>query len=593
MLYKHHANPLARVVQGGSTSWDPSIANIKFSSYIRTAAWSPCSRFIAINRNESVLVLDGITLEQLHTMHPQQRGNTWEKLIFSPDGHLLTAYSYYERRLVSWDLQTGGCISDIDVSSGCSSISYSECGTMLGALFGKNTITTYNTSGIQISSHFTQQPTVMIWTHGEYLQFATIESRSITIWQVSFASNNVPTQVGPLHTPDNFPNNLPRESLAFLPALQYLAFIHEEDIFIWDTQCQKTLLQSTDVKNPKNLSFSSDGYFFICGTNGPEFHLWKQSPNGYLPHQNFISNVNEVRPVISPNRESIASFGDSIIIGSGSMLQLWHTTHSSTSPGVITQLSQHNKDFLVEFFPDQPLVATTYRLGSRVTILDVKSGNSQLVIDSDTEICGIGIIGNKIIIVGNGKIMMWELPGGDCVSSTEWNVGNCVHTTIYEHLQPIQQLYASVSSDLNHIAFGSLQSYAEALSIYNTHTGEKLADTQSHGSIPGFTLDGNEVWCATGSGAVDKWTIIKDSESKAIKLEKLWKEERPHIGFPWHSSSGYQITDDGWVLNPWKKQLLWLPHQWWSTKVKRRWSGNFFTLFCIGLQEPIILELDV
>ena len=592
--YSQQANPLARVIQGVSTLWDPSIANIQFSSYIRAAAWSPCGKFIAINKNEYVLVLDAITLEQLHTMHPQRQGNTWERLMFSSDGHLSTAYSHHEGCIVSWDLQTGGCISDINLNRGCNSMSYSECGTMLGVLFGKNTITTYNTfSGIQISSYSIQQPTVMIWTHGEHLQFATVELWSITIWQVGFFSNITPTQVGSLHTPDSFQGTPYTDALVLLPTLQYLAFIHEQKVVVWDTQYQKILLESTDVGNPKNLSFSSDGYFFICSTNGPEFHLWKKSPNGYLPYQSFVSNVGAVTAIVSPNRESVISFGDSIIIGGGSILQLWHTTYSSTSPSALTQPSQYPKDFLIEFFPDQPLVATTCWLGCRVTIFNVKSGTSQLVIDAGTEICGVGITGNKIVIVSNGNITTWELPEGDFVSNAEWSIDNCIHTTIYEHLQPIWQLYASISPDLNHIAFGSLKSYAEALSIYSIHTEEKLADTQSHGSIPGFTPDGNEVWCATGSGAVDKWMIIKDSGSKAIKLQKNWREKRPHIVFPWHSSGGYHVTDDGWVLNPREKQLLWLPHQWRSTKVRRRWSGNFFTLFCNGLLEPIILELDI
>ena len=193
---------------------------------------------------------------------------------------------------------------------------------MLGGLFGKNTITIYNIlSGTQISSHSVQKLVAKtIWTHGEYLQFAVVKSGTVTIWEVSFTSGNAPTQISSLSTPDNFSE----KGLVFLPTLSWLAFICEERIVVWDAQHQRILLNSIDVEDPEHIAFSPGGHFFICETEDSDFHLWKETPNGYLPHQKFICEAKWAKPFVSPN-------GESIILSNSLILQLWHTTKFPTA----------------------------------------------------------------------------------------------------------------------------------------------------------------------------------------------------------------------------------------------------------------------
>ena len=234
-LYRPLVHSLARVVQGVPTSWGPSIAN---SNYLAIATWSPCSRFIAIHQDESpgVVVLDGATLKQLYTVYSQNKESYHVKLVFSPDVHSLTGYAYATNRITSWDLQTGGEISEIRTkwSSTCNSMSYSGNGAMLGALFDQDTIIIYSVlSGTQIYSHSVPKSVVKtIWTHGEYLHFGNVESESITIWEISFTSGNAPTQIDSLPTPDNFSSN----ELVLLPILSQLAFIFQGRIVVWDAQ---------------------------------------------------------------------------------------------------------------------------------------------------------------------------------------------------------------------------------------------------------------------------------------------------------------------------------------------------------------------
>ena len=584
-LYGPWVNPLARIVQGVPTSWDPCIASKMFPNDICAVVWSPCSRFIAAAWNGScdVAILDAVTLGKLHTMYPKNQWIRWSKLIFSPDSHLLTGYSSTHNCIISWDVQTGGLISNINTreTGNCGSMSYSECGTMLGGLFSE-AITTYDIlSGTQISSHPAKESVAStIWTLGKCLQFATVEAECISIWEVSFTSGHLPTQVRSLSTPTNFS----KTGLVLLPTLSQLAFILGGRIIVWDAQHQKILLDSVDVDDPRNMSFSSDGHFLVYSTRSSELHLWKVSPDGYLPCQKFISNDIGTEPVVSPNGVSIISFG-------GSVLQLWHTTNSPTS--TTSEAFQQIRHFLLEFSPDGSLVAFTRWSDETVTVLDLKSGNKQLTINADTMVCGIGITESRIVVVGDGKIIAWEIPREDHTSNSQKNIGDNVQITPFEHLLPIKDLWASMSSDSNYIAFGKAAHRDDNLYFYNMHTGKELVVARSHGWLPGFSLDGNQVWCATGRGEVNQWTIVRESGSTHAKLEKLGGVNEPPTGFPWHSSCGYQVTDDGWILSSRGKRLLWLPHPWRSAEAMRKWNGKFLALLFCTLPEVVILELEV
>ena len=595
-LYGPQAKPLARVIQGLPTSWDLSVANRNLPLVITTAAWSPCSRFIAIVLGlDKVVVLDAMTLGWLHTMHPLDKNTMYNNLVYSPDGHLLAGYGFSQ--ITSWDLQTGGLISNISTSrvGEYNSVVYSGCGTVLGGLFDNDTIITYDIlSGTQISSHSVQEFTCAIWTCGESLQFASTRSRSIIIWEVSFTSSHPPIQISSLPVLPPLVSSLPvtnyfPRNFIFLPTLFQLAFILEDRVLVWDAQNQKILLDSIDVKNPREVSFSPNGDFFICCGQGPEFHLWKKFPDGFLPCQKFVASARGdtgVTGVISPNGELIVSFEDYV-------LQLWHTKNS---PTISTQALQYTQDHCLEFSPDGSVVAIAHMFGNTVTVLDLKSGNPQLVIDTGIMICGVGVTESKIIVIGNGKIITWELPAGDCVLNAWGCIDNCVQTTAFECPESAWGLHASVSPNLNYIAFGD--SY-ENLFIYDMHTGEKLAAIKSDGSLVGFTSGGNKVWHAElcedlhiNIVRVNEWTVVRGDMSNTTELEGSGSLWNPTSGFPWNSPCGYQITKNGWILSSSGRQLLWLPHQWRSFDIYRKWSGKFLALVDQGLPEAVILELE-
>ena len=596
-LHGHEGNPSVRVVQGVLASWDPSIAGTRFPGFVDTAVWSPCGRFIAIAQRSSneIAILDGVTLDQLYTTCPASQLSYSVDLVFSPDGRFLTGHSHVAssaNHIVSWDLQTGGLIGDIRIDSGpyCS-ISYSCCGTMFGVLFkGAEVpaIITYNTlSGTKISSHQVKESIAnTIWTHGEYLQFATVEAGSITVWEVGFTSRSRPVRVNSLPTPDKFPS----KEFQLLPFSSRLAFILQGRVLVWDAKHLKTLLDFPGIENPKNISFSPDGHFFVCGTEGQEFYLWKESPGGYLLHQKIIASTKSTRQVISPDGGSIVAFG-------GSTVQLWHTTNSLTSPpNGPTQPSLHTfKDFLLEFSPNKELMAVIRQLGNTVAVFKLGSGVPKLVIDTGMEVYAMRITGSTALVTDGRKIAAWNLSAEDCTTSTLATIKNSVWATTFECLAPPGPgLSISISPDLNYLVTKKLFEYP---SIYDTHTGKLLIVAEEGGGsvmglAVGFTPDGCGIWCGADED-VDQWKIVKGNGSSIHKLDYLRSTEEPPGGFPWQSSYGYKVTDDGWILSPNRKRLLWLPHNWRSYKRGRMWSGKFLALLYGELPEAVVLELEV
>ena len=589
-LYEKYTHPLTRIVQGAPKSWDPTIATMDSPHQIGYITWSPCSRLIAISLDfVGVQVLDAATLKQVNFFTPPKHAA--QLVTFSPETRLLTWLGKKPDKFINWDLQTGVQVGEIPIEEGVSawrarSITYSECGTMFGVLFEHGNIPSIGTYDVLSNAQIHYHPMKgsgmhVIWTYGKCLRFAALRPGSITIWEVEFTSRKPPTEVKTLPAPDNFDPH-PSKKPLFLPILSRLAFVVGNTVLVWDAQHSKLLLHSIDLKKPARMAFSPDGHFFACGTNSPEIYLWKESSTGYILYQRFMSGDvgGWPTPFLSPD-------GQSILMSRGSILQLRRTLDSTTSSSVPTHGLA--KDFILEFSPDGLLVAVARLEGNTVKILNLKSGTSQLAIDTDMQIIGLGVAESTVIVVGNEKIITWNLPTGDYVPNARVNINNSVSTITFNNPPP-RMYVASVSPNLNYIAILE-EDWSEyiRLSIYSTSTGKHLTDTPlSRGSMLWFTPDGHEIWSC--DGIYRGWTITGNSKSNITKLEPL--ESTAHLSrrSPWQPACGHQVTDSGWILNSSGKQLLWLPPQW-RDEIYRVWSGQFLVLLHPDQLEVVILEL--
>ena len=589
-LYKQYVRPLVRVVRGLPISWGSNFATTVHRDLVHTVAWSSCSRFIAVSLCGDVEVLDPVTLERLHTFTHSLSENRW--LSFSPDSCSLTHIGNIDDVFTgtTWDLQTGGRISvipsipDTPFSEFLSS-TYSMDGKALAIAGFRSSgepsdavISIYNLiSETHIYSHRVSEGRLIaqIWTHGEFLRFATLKSGSITIWELGFTSERALAEIESLPAPDDVGHS--RERL-FLPTPSRLAFILQDTVLIWDARDSKFLLNFAGDGWTSELSFSSGGRFFACRV-ALQVYLWKESPAGYLLHRKLASSFDD-GPFLSPD-------GASIITSESYSTQLWRTTDLINPLYSALPQSAKQTDFILAFSPDKSFMATGELRGNIATIIDLKSGDPRLIIDTGMDICGLGVTGSTAIVVGHGRIITWNLPAGDCVLDARANIYDSVRTTVFNHpLQlSIRPHSASISPDLNH--FVITRGNGRGLDIYDTSTGKHVAGaTADSAFLPRFTRDGREVWddCCG-------WEIIKGGGSDVIGLEPLQRGHTPSGGHFWKSSRGHYATDDGWIVDSREKQVLWLPHHWRAERRFQMCDGLFLALLYCGQLEPIIIEL--
>jgi len=594
-LYELDAHPFMRVVQGEPVSWDPALSTtLRYSDPVLGLSWSPCSRFIAAaSYSTGIQILDAVTFKQLKTfIYPQ---DFTQLLAFSPESHLMTWLGVKSEVFTTWDFLTGVLVSEIPRGEGsvgeAHSMVYSKCGTKFGVLFkgDSNTIGTYNfLSSTPICYHPIKGPVIgTIWTYGECLRFTTLGPKSIVVWEAGFTARLPPMEVESLSIPNNFD---PSAKFLFLPSLSCFAFILETTVLVWDAHHSKLLLNSMSTKRPIYMTFSPDGHFFAYGTDVGEIHLWEESPTGYILLQKLTPGSGgpfvPCELLLSPN-------GKSIVVSAGRTLHLWHTTDSATSPSSLpTQVIKRAKKFILEFSPDRSLAAATQLETKMVTVINLKSSVPQLIIDTDMRVYGLKVVGDTIIVAGSEKIVTWKLPKGSGVLSARANINDSIQTTMLKHPSPhnlLQTHTASISPNFKHIAVtGEAKGVTAILNIYDVPTGGHLISTHLCGlDTLWFTPDGHEVWSSYPEG----WGIIKNSKSNITKLKCLDLAQGPSGGFPWQSSLGNQVTNDGWILDSSGRQLLWLPHHWRVRESHRVWEREILAFLSYDLLDIVILEV--
>jgi WD40 repeat protein len=537
-LYESYTHPFTRVVHGAPISWDQNTAAATCPSTISTAVFSPCDGFIAICLgNETVGVLDPVTLQQLQTLNfPQDMAAGHIAIIFSPDSHTLTCSGENqwgdlgeELFAVSWDLQTGGIASIIRWQAPEQeimenpSMTYSANGKMVGVFYrcwdntnAANIFICNIASSVCMHSHSLKFNILLsnnIWTHEESLQFATADTTTITIWAIEFISGGTPTKVETFPAPDNVDptmfshvNNdgcVEWVQLLPTPCRLALAFIHK--VLVWDVWNSKCLLYCEDTNLSLRMSFSSNGCFFACSASHG-IYLWKEFPTGYILHKILQLQTRQgLSPLLSQNGESIAVFYNHTI-------QLWHTKSSTTySSSAFTQGPHPINNFVLDFSPDGTLAVVARQHNNKITLLNFKSGVPQLTIDVGTRVNGLGVIGNTIVVIGDQKVIAWNVPAGGCVpdagvglEDASWtiNLGDMAVLLDGSQGKWNRVFGASISPDFHYIALTTV-AYLEdhgsgCLYIYNAFTGECLGHMLSWlDCIPWFAPDGHSIWCVT------------------------------------------------------------------------------------------------
>jgi len=207
----------------------------------------------------------------------------------------------------------------------------------------------------------------------------------------------------------------------------------------------------------------------------------------------------------------------------------------------------------------------------------------------------VGVAGNTAVVIGKEKIATWNLATGNARAT----IDDSVRIITFDHSPPSRgqpRSHVSISTDLSRIVTmgESADSPYDDLEIYDVSTGRCLARNRTRDFAVGswFTSNGREIWGSSSMrSSTDGWRIIEDNESGVTKLRHLEMTASPPGAFPWQSSRGYEVTNDGWILSPTQKRLLWLPHNWRSEEGFRTWGGRFLGLLHFELPEIVILEI--
>ncbi|KAF9786450.1 hypothetical protein BJ322DRAFT_1210832 [Thelephora terrestris] len=229
------------------------------------------------------------------------------------------------------------------------------------------------------------------------------------------------------------------------------------------------------------------------------------------------------------------------------------------------------------------------------------SGDPWLFIDTGMEVKCLGMTENTITAVDWGKAITWSIPEQSLLNATV-DVNDSIRVTLFDH-SPLSINHQRdhgilVSRDSSRVLmWGQSGEQPHAcLEIYDMFSGRCLVGVRlAHPYCSGlFTPDGFGVRSASYDHMNNRseivWKVIEDSESGTTKLEPLEQTMPPLEEFPSQSSCGHEIMDDGWIISPTKKWLLWLPDHWRSDDWHPRWSGQTLVLMHHWKSEVVILE---
>ena len=263
------------------------------------------------------------------------------------------------------------------------------------------------------------------------------------MWKATFTLVYTPEMIQHLPAPDGIAN-AKEETFLYFPILSQLAFTANNTIFIWDAQNSRFLLKydSLPWSREQSLSFSAGGCFFLHPTDSKDIYIWKRFHTSYILHQKVVLHV-PVDSLLSPD-------GKSIIAASYQTIHLVHTKDQILSfPS--DPVSSNGSRFILKFFLNEGVAAFAPDNGNTVTILDLQSGNLQLVIDAgaDMNIRCLGVTGSTVAVSDGKKIITWNLPAQNCINVTA-GINDSVHATTLDHPDEYTDSQ-SISPDLSQI----------------------------------------------------------------------------------------------------------------------------------------------
>ena len=201
------------------------------------------------------------------------------------------------------------------------------------------------------------------------------------------------------------------------------------------------------------------------------------------------------------------------------------------------------------------------------------------------KVYGLRVIGNAVTIIGDRKVVTWDLPAEDRdIPNAKLTLKDSVRTKNLRDPSPRKVISATISPDSRRIAFIERAEYGTYdLSVYHGSTGERISCNMNLGGVVWFAPEGHDLWFARDSFHTvtlresNRWKLVGDAK-RGVGIGY------PPEGCPWASSYGYWVTNDWWILGPDGKRHLMLPPTWQSDAVRQAWKGDFSCCCMVACQ---------
>ena len=110
-----------------------------------------------------------------------------------------------------------------------------------------------------------------------------------------------------------------------------------------------------------------------------------------------------------------------------------------------------------------------------MTVLDLKSDIPRLTIDAGVRVFGLRVIENTIVVIGEEKVITWNLPGENLIPRTGMNVEDSNQTIVLRRDRDDDTVSASIPPDFGYVALLE----ANYLCIYDIPSMWRIIDRKS------------------------------------------------------------------------------------------------------------------
>ena len=508
-LYHRFVRPAPRVVVGLPCSWDPRIASVVLPTQYPDMTWSPCSRFVAVTTTTGIEFRDSTTLEKLSALEsPASLSLSAVTISYSPNGRLLacacTWSSSFELGIAIWDIQTGGIVKAIHGGEPGypRSMLYSSDGKMLAVACGKSpykwTASIFDTASGEraCSDELESELDPVFWTEKNSIRFATshrdCDGLSIDTWEITSTSGGHPTKVDSFRVRHEFHSD--NHQITFSPASLRVAVVSVNSTIIRDVRDSSPLLETSASRALGGYAghFSPDGNFFAC-TEQQDLQIWKAFAEGYSLWAKFPLRFPAAAGgtfAFSPDSGSIIGWGSGIT-------EVWKVDQVVNPPASERPYDVWN-NHLVSFSTNGAYVAIGRASLGVITVVDLRSGVPELIINLDMGIMDIKMIDDTVFALGDERVVSWNLTGGSYDQDRGVRLAGLdqsLEIVVMAHDYSVDQRLLDPML-LDHQCRNALYSSADEILIFNAGDGTRLMDYHSPVRFRAFRFspDGGYLW---------------------------------------------------------------------------------------------------